>query len=89
MIYEMIVKDGVAKQLQVLRKRNSILYEKLHKKVNQICHHPYHRYKILKKPMQHLQRVHIDKSFVLVFKVNHQSKTVELLRFEHHDKVYL
>jgi len=38
--------------------------------------------------MQHLKRVHIDKSFVLVFSVDESNKKVIIEEYDHHDRIY-
>jgi len=35
-----------------------------------------------------IYRVHIDKSFVLTYEIDEKNKTVKLLDYEHHDKIY-
>jgi mRNA interferase RelE/StbE/toxin YoeB len=45
-------------------------------------------YKMLKRDMKGLQRVHIDRHFVLVFKVYPEKSFVLFLDFGHHDEVY-
>ncbi|MCZ7382755.1 MAG: type II toxin-antitoxin system RelE/ParE family toxin [Candidatus Methanoperedens sp.] len=44
------------------------------------------------KPLQHemkgLRRVHIDKSFVLVYEIIEADNKVIFLDFDHHDKIY-
>ena len=55
------------------------------KKIEEIADNPY-RYKRLKKPLAHLRRVHIDKSFVLIFSVFRDKLIIE--DFDHHDKIY-
>lgn len=47
-----------------------------------------HRYKHLRRPLQHPKRAHIDKSFVLVFSVDDSKKLVIIEDYDHHDKIY-
>ena len=56
-------------------------------KVEEIVKNPY-RYKNLRAPLSHLRRVHMDKSFILVFSVDETSKTVILEDYAHHDNIY-
>jgi mRNA-degrading endonuclease RelE of RelBE toxin-antitoxin system len=35
-----------------------------------------------------MRRVHIDKSFVLVFSIDETEKTVIIEDYDHHDKIY-
>uniref|UniRef100_A9A6F6 Plasmid stabilization system n=1 Tax=Methanococcus maripaludis (strain C6 / ATCC BAA-1332) TaxID=444158 RepID=A9A6F6_METM6 len=56
-------------------------------KMEEILENPNH-YKNLKKPLNNLKRVHIDKNHVLVFAVNENTNTVIFVYFDHHDKIY-
>lgn len=44
-------------------------------KIDEVLQEP-HRYKNLRSPLNHLKRVHIDKSFVLIFCVDDDIKLV-------------
>jgi len=57
------------------------------KKIEEIRANP-HRYKNLRSPLQYLRRVHIDKSFVLVFSIDETKKTVIIEDYDHHDNIY-
>jgi len=70
-----------------LRKKNRKQYEIIINKVDEILLSPQH-YKNLRAPMQHLKRVHIDKHFVLVFRVDENMRTVILEDYDHHDTIY-
>lgn len=45
-------------------------------------------YKNLRHDQSDRRRVHIDRSFVLTFTFNRQTKTIEFLDFDHHDNIY-
>ncbi|MEK6916671.1 MAG: type II toxin-antitoxin system RelE/ParE family toxin [Nanoarchaeota archaeon] len=87
-MYSLEFRDSVEKTLQKLAKRNPKQLEIIHKKIQEILLTP-QSYKNLRAPMQYLKRVHIDKSFVLVFSINEETKTVVIEDFDHHDKIYL
>ncbi len=38
--------------------------------------------------MHGARRVHIGKSFVLIYEIDERSKSVKLLDYEHHDVIY-
>lgn len=61
--------------------------EIIDKKIKEIRQNPQH-YKNLRKPLQHLKRVHIDKSFIMVFSIDESTKTVAIEDYDHHDKIY-
>ena len=57
------------------------------KKVEEILSVP-HRYKNLRAPLQQWKRVHIDKSYVLLFSVDETTRLVTLEDYDHHDGIY-
>ena len=61
--------------------------EIIDKKVLQILENPHH-FKPLRGDMHGARRVHIDKSFVLVYEIDEEKKTVIVLDYNHHDKIY-
>ena len=46
------------------------------------------RYKNLRSPMNHLKRVHVDSSFVIVFSVDETRHLVVIEDYDHHDNIY-
>ena len=76
--------DGIFAKLQ---KKDKARLEIINKKVLQILADP-NRFKPLRGDMHGARRVHIDKSFVLTYEVDENSKIVRLLDFDHHDKIY-
>lgn len=86
-MYLLEIKPSLDKKLAKIYKKNRKQFESIMKKVEEIIQNPQH-YKNLRVPMQHLKRVHIDASFVLIFSVDENTKTVTLIDFEHHDNVY-
>lgn len=87
-MYALEIKEEADKIFSKLARKNIKRLEIINKKIQKIREDPSHTYKFLKEPLQTFNRVHIDKHFVLVFKVNHVNKTVIIYYFEHHDKVY-
>ena len=87
-MHDIEIKPNLDKKLEKIFKKNRNQYEKIMKKVEEIAKHPNH-YKNLRKPLQHLKRVHIDSHFILTFSVNNDSKIVILEDFQHHDKIYI
>jgi len=70
-----------------LAKKNPKQLEIIEKKIKEILENPEH-YKNLRTPLQHLKRVHIDKSYVLTYSIDHKRKTIIIEDYEHHDKIY-
>jgi len=60
----------------------------IYKKILEIRNNPNHDYKFLRKPLQMFNRRHIDKHFVLIFKIKHLEKAVDVYYYDHHDNVY-
>ena len=81
------LRKSVEKIFFKLAKRNPKQLLIIENKIKEIRQNPQH-YKNLRKPFQHLKRVHIDKSFVLVFSVDENRKHVIIEDFGHHDNVY-
>ncbi|VVB94209.1 ParE toxin of type II toxin-antitoxin system, parDE [uncultured archaeon] len=87
-MYSLEVRETVDKIFSKLAKKNPKQMRIIEKKINQICEKPSH-FKPLRAPMQHLRRVHVDKSFVLTYSVNEENKIVIIEDYDHHDKIYL
>lgn len=87
MTYELTIRPSLEKTLSKLAKKNPRQIDIILKKVDGILADP-HRYKNLRKPLQHWKRVHVDRHFVLTFSVDEESKTVILEDFDHHDNIY-
>ncbi len=86
-MYDLFLRKSVETIFFKLAKKNPKQLEIINNKINEIRENPQH-YKNLKKPMQHLKRVHIDSNFVLLFSVDETSKTVIIEDYDHHDKIY-
>jgi mRNA-degrading endonuclease RelE of RelBE toxin-antitoxin system len=72
-----------------LNKKMPDRIKKLKKKVEQIIllnYEEINHFKNLRKPLQEYKRVHIDKSFVLIFKLTREK--IIFKDFDHHDKIY-
>ncbi len=86
-IYSPELKAKLAKLIRNDRRR----YEILVKKIGQICssdEFTIEHYKNLRHGQSDRKRVHIDRSFVLTFTFNRQTKCLEFLEFDHHDRIY-
>lgn len=86
-MYSYELRKSVEKEFFKLAKKNPKQLLIIEKKINGIRQNPQH-YKNLKNPLQHLKRVHIDKSFVLVFSVDENRKHVIIEDYDHHDNIY-
>ena len=68
-------------------KKNKKLYDAVMKSVEEIIKNPHH-YKQLRYNLKGLRRVHLKKSFVLIFEIDEEKKMVSFLDFGHHDEIY-
>jgi mRNA interferase RelE/StbE/toxin YoeB len=68
-------------------RKNKAFRNAVDKKITQIQENPLH-YKPLQAPMQGVRRVHVQTSFVLLFEVMEDTKTVRLIALKHHDEAY-
>lgn len=87
MKYSYEVSKQLERELDKLQKKNKKRLEIILKKMSEILDNPNH-FKPLQHEMKGLRRVHIDKSFVLVFEIIETEKKVIFQDFDHHDNIY-
>jgi len=87
-MYFLDVKPEADEIFRKLSKKDPRQLRIIDKKIAEIRLNPTHRYKPLKKPLHTFNRVHIDTHVVLIFRINHADKVVDIYYFDHHDKVY-
>ncbi len=68
-------------------RKNPEFKKAIDNKVEEILQDPY-RFKPLRSPLQGLRRVHIMKSFVLLYTIKEQENAVVLVKLRHHDDAY-
>ncbi len=86
-MYALDIKEEADKIFKKLAKKNPKQVMILDKKIAEIREDPY-GYKFLRKPLHGFNRVHIDKHYVLIFKINHENEIIEVYYYDHHDYVY-
>jgi YafQ family addiction module toxin component len=87
MSYDLFVLPSCKKEIDKMCKHNPSLKISLSKKIQEICKNPFH-YKPLRNDFHGMRRVHIQKSFVLIFSVDENENSVTLVTFSHHDTAY-
>jgi len=90
-MFNLVLSPELEELISKLEKKDKILLQALNKKVNQIIScdpELIDHYKNLRHSLSDYKRVHIDKSFVLLFKVNKDKNTVYFFKLEHHDIAY-
>lgn len=79
-------REHVDRIFRKLAKRNPNQMKVIARKIQEMLEDP-HRFKPMHFPLGGMRRVHFG-SFVLLFSIDEQRKTVILEDYEHHDKVY-
>ena len=85
------VSDELESTLTKLFKKDLKRYEIVFKKIEEVASRDLSTidfYKNLKHGLNEYKRVHIDKSFVLIFKIFKKEKFILFDRLEHHDNIY-
>ena len=85
--YDYRIETKLKAALNQAHKNDKKLYEAVLKKIEEILDNP-HRYKPLRYDLKGLKRVHMKKSFVLVFEIDDDQKVVRFLDLDHHDTIY-
>lgn len=86
-MYDLEVKEEADRIFQKLAKKNLKQLQIIDKKIKEIRERPF-GYKFLRSPLQGFNRVHIDKHFVLIFRIDHEKKMVTVYYYDHHDDIY-
>lgn len=78
-------------KIRKLAKKDKKRVQLLNKKIRQIINNDVYsidRFKNLRYDLKQFKRVHIDKSFVLIFKVDKKNKFILFEDLDHHDNIY-
>lgn len=86
-MYNLFISETLESKLEKLKKEDKEILIAISKKVKEIQSNPYH-FKPLRHDLKGIRRVHIRRSFVLVYEIVEPKKAVRLLDFDHHDKIY-
>jgi YafQ family addiction module toxin component len=86
-LYSLEIEEEVFKAFKKLGKKDRKQLEAIKKKIEQILTDPL-QFKPLRHPLEGLRRVHVG-SFVLIYEVRENSKTVRVLKYKHHDEAYM
>jgi len=83
--------DELKLKVRKLIKKDKTKAEIINKKIKEIINNneeSIQKYKNLKYELKDLKRVHIDKHFVLTFKIYKENNFILFIDFDHHDKIY-
>ncbi|HIH19546.1 TPA: type II toxin-antitoxin system mRNA interferase toxin, RelE/StbE family [Candidatus Micrarchaeota archaeon] len=86
MTYSLEISEHADRIFSKLAKKDKTLLEAINNKIKKILENPQH-FKPLRGDMHGSRRIHFD-PFVLVFEIDEGTKTVRIIDFGHHDKVY-
>lgn len=86
-MYHLYISETLEAKLEKLKRGEKEVFMAISKKVPEILDNPYH-FKPLRHDLKGIRRVHILRSFVLIFEIIESEKAVRLLDYDHHDKIY-
>jgi len=78
----------LTRKMAKIQKKNKVMFDAVINKIREIKENPEH-YKPLRYDLKGYRRVHVMKSFVLVFKIDYANNKIVFQDFDHHDKIYL
>ena len=87
MNYSDLYSEELTKKVKKIKAKNRALFKAIIKKIDEILENP-ERFKPLRHDLNGFHRVHIMKSFVLIFKIDDENKIVKFEDFDHHEKIY-
>ncbi len=88
-MHKFSIEKNLNKKLKKISKKDKKKFNSIFKKIDEIINTSnVEHYKNLKYPMQEFKRVHIDKSFVLIFKFDKKANKIFFYDFDHYDKIY-
>lgn len=91
MTFDFDLSDELKLVIRKLEKKDKVRVIIFNNKVKEIINNnikSIDRYKNLRYGFSDYKRVHIDKSFVLIFKVTKEKNFILFERLEHHNKIY-
>jgi len=88
-MHKFSVEENLRKTMNKLSKKDPSMLKDILEKIDEIlnCEDVNH-YKNLRKPLQHLKRVHIKGPFILTFRYIEGEDKVLFYDFDHHDRIY-
>ena len=90
-MFDFDLSDELKIKIRKLTKKDKKKIEIINSKIKEIVSNDrisIDRYKNLRYDLKHFKRVHIDKHFVLTFKVDKEKNFILFEDFEHHDSIY-
>ena len=91
MVFDFDLTDELKVKISKLIKKDKKKVEIINKKIKEVVNSDddsIGHYKNLRYDLKEFKRVHIDKHFVLTFKVDMVKKFILFVDFDHHDRAY-
>jgi len=85
--YNLEISAEADKKFQKLAKKNKKQLGNINKKIIQILENPFH-FKPLGGDMYGARRIHVNKSFALIYEIDNKNKIIRILNYDHHDRIY-
>lgn len=90
-MFDFDLSDELKLKIRKLVKKDKKKAEIINKKIKEVINSDFEsidHYKNLRYDLKNFKRVHIDKHFVLTFKVDKEKNFILFEDFDHHDNVY-
>ena len=91
MSFSFDLSDEIKLIIKKLQKKDKIRINIINKKIKEIINNnldSIDRYKNLRYGLSEYKRIHLDKSFVLIFLVDKKNKHIIFDKLKHHDEIY-
>ncbi|MDP7140725.1 MAG: addiction module toxin RelE [Candidatus Woesearchaeota archaeon] len=91
-MFDFDISDELKIVIRKLAKKDRARVTILNKKIKEIISNDnttIDRYKNCRYDLKDYKRIHIDKSFVLLFKINKEKNIIYFWKLKHHDDVYI
>ena len=86
-MYGLMVLPVVDRAFKKMAKRDRNQLLAINNKIRQLQENPFIG-KPLHFPLQNMRRVHVFKSFVLIYDIQEKEKTITIRDYDHHDNIY-
>ena len=83
------ITEHLKKILRKIKKKYPETFKAINNKIREVVNsEDIEHYKPLTHSMKNMKRVHISKSFVLVFEYDRQEDFLKFIDYDHHDVIY-
>lgn len=82
------IKPELERILLRLKRKDKEAYVQIKTKIAEVVNSDPEHYKNLMYDLKSFKRVHIKKSFILIFKYDEENQFISFWDYDHHDKIY-